>query len=210
MTAPLVPPDIDIPRLQWVPVYTDRLWESNFFAVATDAEFKAAFCLWLKSWNQKPPGSLPTDDRLLCRLAELSGNLAKWRKVKFIALRHWIECDDGRLYHPVIAEFVIDASLKLNANRRRTISATKNRWKSTKEASVTDSVTHTGINRVITPPISPPFHGGDLFAKNGLKNGAARPPPVSPKLLGHGDVCMCANCTQWAELHQRRAGWTEN
>ena len=47
MSSPLVPPDITIPRLPWVPVYADRLWESNFFAVATDAEFRAAFCLWL-------------------------------------------------------------------------------------------------------------------------------------------------------------------
>jgi hypothetical protein len=187
-----------------VPVYADRLLESNFFAVATDAEFKAAFCLWLKSWNQKPPGSLPTDDRLLCRLAELSGNLPKWRKVKHIALRHWVECDDGRMYHPVIAEFVIDASLKLNANRQRTISATKNRWKSTNGASVTDSVTYTDLNSTGEPPLYPPRNGvGDQgFSTNGLKNGAAGPTPIDPRKLHHAEPCHCANCTRWAELQR--------
>jgi hypothetical protein len=200
MTAPLVPLDIVIPRLPWVPLYADRLWESNFFAVATDGEFKAAFCLWLKSWTQTPPGSLPTDDRILCRLAELNGNLAKWRKVKLIALRHWVECDDGRLYHPVIAEFVKDASLKLNANRRRTIAATENRWKSRNGASVTDSVTHHGLRQDRDNPPLPPRDGvGEkIFSTNGFE-GLRRPPPVNPKVIGHSLPCYCPNCSRWVE-----------
>jgi hypothetical protein len=207
MGVPLVPPDIVIPRLPWVPIYADRLWESNFFAVATDAEFRAAFCLWLKSWNQTPPGSLPTDDRLLCRLAELGGNLAKWRKVKRIALRHWVECDDGRLYHPVIAEFVILAANKLNANQRRTINATKNRWKSTKDVSVTDSVTDPYSTGHRYPPPYPPRdgEGGKGFSTFGLKNGAARSAPINPRIMGHSAPCHCDNCTRWAE-QQRSAG----
>lgn len=123
MTAPLVPPDIVIPRLPWVPVYADRLWESEFWAIASDSEKVAAFCLWLKSWTQTPPGSLPSDDRLLCRLAELNGNLAKWKKVKKIALKNWILCEDDRLYHPVVAELVIDAAHKLNAKLQRMANA---------------------------------------------------------------------------------------
>lgn len=202
MTAPLVPHDVVIPRLPWVPVYADRLWDSNFFAVATDAEFRAAFCLWLKSWSQSPPGSLPIDDRILCRLAELGGNLARWHKVKRIALRHWVECDDGRLYHPVVAELVLDAADRLNANRRRTIAATENRWKSTKRP-VRDGLRNgRDINSTGNPPLNPPRDdGGDLFSKVDLKNGSATPPPVNPKFLNHGDVCSCRNCTRWNELH---------
>lgn len=127
-----MPADVTIPRLPWVPVYVERLWSSDFFAVATDAEFRAAFCLWLKSWAQRPPGSLPNDDRLLCRLAELGNDLDKWKKVKRIALRHWIRCTDGRLYHPVVAELVIEAFEKLSSNKRRTAAATAARWNSTK------------------------------------------------------------------------------
>lgn len=129
MTPPLVPPDITIPRLPWVPVYADRLWESDFWGVATDAEFRAAFCLWIKSWTQRPPGSLPNDDRILCRIAELGGNFAKWKKVKTIAMRHWVLCDDGRLYHPVVSKLVLEAAEKLDKGRRQTSAATANRWK---------------------------------------------------------------------------------
>jgi hypothetical protein len=214
MSAPLVPPDIVIPRLPWVPVYADRLWESNFFAVATDAEFKAAFCLWLKAWNQKPPGSLPTDDRLLCRLAELNGNLAKWRKVKRIALRHWIECDDGRLYHPVVAEVVLDAAAKLQRGRDRTSAATANRWKSSNSNQRNgrrdgQNISRNGddLNRTENHPLNPLRNGeGDEgFSKDGLKNAAARPAPIDPRKLNHADPCHCDNCTRWA-AQQRSAG----
>jgi hypothetical protein len=216
VTAPLVSEDVDIPRLPWVPIYADRLWESTFFAVATDAEFKAAFCLWLKSWTQKPPGSLPTDDRILCRLAELGGNLGKWKKVKRMALRHWIECDDGRLYHPVVAELVRDAAVKLQRGRDRTSAATANRWKSSngnerneKRNGVSngqnDPRNAVDLNRTESHPLNPLRDEGDLFAKNGLKNRAARPPPLSPKQMKHFADCQCPNCARWHELQARTA-----
>jgi hypothetical protein len=197
LTAPLVPPDLAIPRLPWVPVYADRLWESNFWGVATDAEFRAAFCLWLKSWNQRPPGSLPTDDRLLCRLAELNGNLAKWHKVKRIALRHWVECEDGRLYHPVIAELVVDTANKLNKKRLRTEAARAARHSnraSNRPKNALSGEHSTG--QYSTPPQSP--------QNGGLKNGAALPAPIDPRKLHHSDPCHCDNCTRWAA--QQKAG----
>jgi hypothetical protein len=203
MTAPLVPADVDIPRLPWVPVYADRLWESTFFAVASDAEFKAAFCLWLKSWTQKPPGSLPTDDRILCRLAELGGNLGKWKKVKRMALRHWIECDDGRLYHPVVAELVIQAANKLNAQKERTSAATANRWKSSNTNERNGLRNGHDLNSTEIPsPKSPSGTEGDLFAKNGGGE-RSRPAPINPKILQHAEPCHCDNCVRWAA--QQRA-----
>jgi hypothetical protein len=197
VTAPLVPPDVVIPRLPWVPVYADRLWDSNFFAVATDAEFKAAFCLWLKSWNQTPPGSLPNDDRLLCRLAELNGNLAKWGKVKRLALRNWILCEDERLYHPVVAELVIDAANQLNKKKARTEAARAARLSnrdSNRPKNALSGTHSTGQYR--NPPQSPP--------SGGLKNGAAGSAPMSPKRMGHFNGCTCPNCARWAE-QQRTA-----
>jgi len=197
MPEPLVPADVVIPRLPWVPIYADRLWDSNFWGVATDAEFRAAFCLWLKSWNQRPPGSLPNDDRLLCRLAELNGNLAKWRKVKRIALRHWILCEDERLYHPVIAEFVLDAANRLNKKKQRTEAARAARLSnrdSNRAKNALSGAHSTGQYSI--PPQSPP--------NGGLKNGAAPPVPIDPKILNHGSVCSCNNCQQWA-AQQRSA-----
>jgi hypothetical protein len=216
VTAPLVPPDMVIPRLPWVPIYVDRLFESNFWGIASDSEKVAAFCLWIKSWNQKPPGSLPTDDRILCRLAELGGNLAKWKKVKTVALRHWVECDDGRLYHPVVSQLVIDAAGKLDRARARTSAATANRWKSSngnernefrygeRDGSREHNRNGHDLNSTEIHPLNPLRDEGDLFSKNGLKNGAAPPPPINPKVLGHASPCHCGNCTRWAE-QQRSA-----
>jgi hypothetical protein len=211
VTAPLVPPDLVIPRLPWVPVYSDRLWESNFFAVATDAEFKAAFCLWLKSWNQKPPGSLPNDDRLLCRLAELNGNLAKWGKVKRIALRHWVECEDGRLYHPVVAELVLDAAHKLNAKQERMANARAARRVNNKP---NDKGNNQGPDpQDNTATDTDKFPSGTVreegvFFKNGkgarTGNGPSAPPAVNPKIIRHSLPCACPNCTRWVE-QQRTA-----
>lgn len=99
--SPLVPPEVDLRGLPWMRLDTGRLLDSDLFALSNGQEFKAAVALWCKSWTQLPAASLPTDDRIL---AHLSGAGAGWKKLKTMALRGWIECEDGRLYHPVVAE----------------------------------------------------------------------------------------------------------
>jgi hypothetical protein len=106
LPAPLVPAEVDLRGLPFMPLDTVRLLDSDFFALATGDEFKAAIALWAKAWQQVPAGSLPDDDRIL---AHLSGAGPKWRKVKGMALRGFLKCSDGRLYHPVIAEKTVEA-----------------------------------------------------------------------------------------------------
>jgi hypothetical protein len=207
MAAPLVPPDVTLPRLPWVPIHGMRLFDSTFFAVATPAEFRAAFCLWVKSWHQSPPGSLPTNDRELCRLAELGGDLHAWRKVKRMALRHWERCDDGRLYHPVVAELVIESWHQLERRRKRTEAATS---ASLIARTGSDRRKRNGQRDVNQPdpepdrttsPKSPPRNGGDLLAMQG---GRGAPAPIDPTILGHAEPCHCDNCIRWAALHAER------
>ncbi|WJJ94017.1 DUF1376 domain-containing protein [Neopusillimonas aromaticivorans] len=90
-----------------MPLHTERLLDSDMMALSTGEEFKTALRLWCKSWNQEPAASLPDDDRILAHLA--GKELAGWRKVKAMALRGFIKCSDGRLYHPVIAQEAINA-----------------------------------------------------------------------------------------------------
>lgn len=78
-----------------------RLVDSDMFALSTGEEFKAAVALWCKSWLQIPASSLPNDDRVL---AHLSGAGPRWSRIKDMALRGWMLCSDGRLYHPTVAE----------------------------------------------------------------------------------------------------------
>lgn len=80
---------------------TARLIDSDLFALSSGEEFKAAISLWCKAWAQLPGGSLPNNDDVL---AHLSGAGRRWNRVKAMALRGWVVCSDGRLYHRVIAE----------------------------------------------------------------------------------------------------------
>jgi hypothetical protein len=79
---------------------------SDLAALSTGDEFKAASMLYEATYGQSPSGSLPDDDRLL---AFLSRSGSQWATVKGIALRGWIGCSDGKLYHPVTAEKVLSA-----------------------------------------------------------------------------------------------------
>ncbi|MDT0507521.1 DUF1376 domain-containing protein [Novosphingobium sp. MMS21-SN21R] len=106
MTAPLTPADCDLRDFAFMPLDATRLLDSDLFALSTGDEFKAALSLWCKCWLQIPAASLPDDDRVL---AHLSGAGSKWKKVKDMALRGFIKCSDGRLYHPVVAEKANDA-----------------------------------------------------------------------------------------------------
>jgi hypothetical protein len=100
---PLVPSHVDLRQLPWMRLDTVRLLDSDLFALSSGDEFKAAVALWCKSWAQRPAASLPTDDRILRKLAGVD-TMPAWMKLKAIALRGWVLCGDGRLYHPVVAE----------------------------------------------------------------------------------------------------------
>ncbi|UVE55288.1 YdaU family protein [Burkholderia sp. EMB26] len=106
---PLTPADCDLTGYRWMPLDVIRVIDSDTFGISTGDEFKTAFRLWAKCWQQVPAASLPDDDRVLAHLAGLSENLPKWRKVRDVALRGFVKCNDGRLYHPVIAEKAIEA-----------------------------------------------------------------------------------------------------
>jgi Protein of unknown function (DUF1376) len=89
-----------------MPLDVGRLIDSDLYAIATGDEFKAAVTLWAKSWNQVPAGSLPDDDRVLSHLSHTG---CDWSHIREVALRGWIKCSDGRLYHPVVCEKALDA-----------------------------------------------------------------------------------------------------
>jgi hypothetical protein len=98
----MTPPDCDLRGLMFMPLEVQRLRDSDLALLATGDEFKAAVLLWCASWQQVPAASLPADDRVLCRWSGLDAKA--WAKAKAGAMRGWVACDDGRLYHPVVAE----------------------------------------------------------------------------------------------------------
>lgn len=130
MNAPITAPDCDLRDFAFMPLDATRLLDSDLFALATGDEFKAAIALWCKAWTQIPAGSLPDDDRVL---AHLSGAGAKWKKVKDMALRGFLKCDDGRLYHPVVCEKANEAWGKKQSYRDRSKKGNAKRWGSQKD-----------------------------------------------------------------------------
>lgn len=168
MPEPLTPADCDLRGFPFMPLDVARLIDSDLFALSTGDEFKAAVALWCKSWIQFPAASLPDDDRIL---AHLSGAGPRWKKIRGMALKGWIKCSDGRLYHPVISEKAAQAWKSRIAQRER---AAK-RWDKQKSASgiatalpdechgishgnATDTDTDTDISslRSDIPPVAPP------------------------------------------------------
>ena len=109
LPAPLTSADVDLRDFPYTPLFRARLFGSNFHAHADDASWRAGVTLWLKSWDQVPAGTLPDDDVVLCRLAELGRDIEAWRAVKEWALHGWIKCSDGRLHHPVVADGINEA-----------------------------------------------------------------------------------------------------
>lgn len=126
---PLTPADCDLRGLDYMPLFGNHLFGSEFNAAATDAEWRAALTLWWAAWNQVPAGSLPNDDPALCRLADLGRDVKTWKKLRARAMHGFVECDDGRLYHEFICKQALVAWDKRVKERDR-----KSKWRAEQEA----------------------------------------------------------------------------
>lgn len=104
MPEPLTPADCDLRDFAFMPLDVVRLRDSDLAATETAEAFRAAVLLWCASWHQLPAASLPDDDRVLANLAGYGRVVKEWLKEREGALRGWVKCDDGRLYHAVVAE----------------------------------------------------------------------------------------------------------
>jgi hypothetical protein len=124
---PFTPADLDLRNFPYMGLDVVRLRDSVFAVVTTGDEFRAGVLLWAAAWHQVPAASLPNDDRLLANLAGFGRNVDDWLVVRDRALHGFIECDDGRLYHPVVAEKALDAESTRLAYRARTAKATESR-----------------------------------------------------------------------------------
>lgn len=105
---PLVPAEVDLRDYDYMPLYGDRLFNSDTWALCDADEKIAALRLWWRAWHEEPAGSLPNNDRLLAERAGYGVAVKAFLAVKKNAMRGWIECSDGRLYHPVVAAIAVD------------------------------------------------------------------------------------------------------
>jgi hypothetical protein len=122
-----------------MPIDINRLFGSEFHARSDDGAWRAGVTLWLKSYHQVPAASLPTDEVALTRLAELGRDVKTWRKIAVEALRGWIKCADGRLYHPVVAEKALEAWLEKLTQRKSSSAGNAKRYERTFDPAPFDS-----------------------------------------------------------------------
>ena len=102
MKQPLLPDNIDLRDFQFMPLDVVRLRDSDFTAVSSGEAFRAGIILWSIAWHQVPAGSLPADDQIIASLAGYGRSPKEWQKIRVQAMHGWVECSDGRLYHPVV------------------------------------------------------------------------------------------------------------
>lgn len=123
MTEPLTPPECDLTDFAFMPLDVARLRDSELASNETPEACWAAVLLWAASWHQVPAASIPNDEKWIAKAAGYAqrGKVAReWVAVREGALRGWVECTDGRLYHSVVAEKAREAWQAKLEQRHRT------------------------------------------------------------------------------------------
>lgn len=103
-----------------MPLHVARLRDSDLAAEEDPEACWYALLLWAAAWHQIPAASLPDNDAVLTKLIGLGRDLKTFRKHRAGALRGFIKCDDGRLYHPVVAEQAVESWRRKLEQRWRT------------------------------------------------------------------------------------------
>nr|WP_255631842.1 conserved phage C-terminal domain-containing protein [Caballeronia sp. dw_19] len=114
-----------------MPLHVQRLLNSDLAADETPETCWAALLLWSVSWHEVPCASVPDDDEWIAKRARYwhRGKLdAEWVSVREGALRGWIRCSDGRLYHPVVAENALEAWIEKLLNSHAGAVGNSKRW----------------------------------------------------------------------------------
>lgn len=176
LPEPPVSPDTDIAGLDGFMLNTDKLMASELWALSSGDEFKAAMALWCRAWKQTPPGSLPDDERVL---AAFSGAGARWSKVRGMALRGFVKCSDGRLYHSTLCDDVLRAAKKKAERKERTKAATEARQKQRDEQRNAQRDVNDDVQRNVVPGTG---QGQDRDGRGqGYVIGGASAPPAKRK-----------------------------
>jgi len=84
----------------------ERIRQSDTWAL-TPADVRPwLLMLWMVAWEQTPCGSMPDDDALIC--ARIGMQPKAFSKARPALMRGWWRAADGRLYHRVITERVLE------------------------------------------------------------------------------------------------------
>lgn len=101
---PPVPSDCDLRGFGYMSFTIDPLRMSRTWLMARATHEISYYLinLVMACWHQVPASSLPDDDLVLANQARCAPK--RWEKVRNQVLQDWTLCNDGRLYHPAVAE----------------------------------------------------------------------------------------------------------
>jgi hypothetical protein len=108
LPPPPIPAGADLTDFPYMPLQVARLRRSKAWLICKRRPDLAFYMLnlWTAAWHERPAGSLEDDDDVLADLAMCSPE--RFDKLREAVLRGWVKCSDGRLYHPVVAEVVLE------------------------------------------------------------------------------------------------------
>jgi len=106
-----------------------RLRQSKFDAMADDSAWRAGINLWFSAWHSIPAASLENDDEDLAKAAGLGRDLRTWMRIREKALRGFVLCSDGRLYHETVAELALESWTEKLVQRLKSGAGNASRWK---------------------------------------------------------------------------------
>lgn len=84
----------------------ERIRQSDTWALCPADYRPWLLMLWMVAWEQTPCGSMPDDDALI--RARIGMTPKAFGKARASLMRGWWRADDGRLYHKVITERVLE------------------------------------------------------------------------------------------------------
>ena len=129
MTEPLTPRDADLRDFPRMMIDITRLRQSGFDATINDSAWRAGINLWFSAWHSVPAGSLASTDADLAKAAGLGRDVRTWLEVKEEALRGFVQCSDGRLYHETVCEFALEAWIEKLIQRISSGAGNATRWR---------------------------------------------------------------------------------
>lgn len=101
------------------PLDLPRMTASNTWTLAAPTpELRPwLLMLWAISWTQVPAGAYDDDDALIA--ARIGMPLTMFKTYRSTLMRGWWKASDGRLYHNIVSELVLDKLAERQAWRKR-------------------------------------------------------------------------------------------
>ena len=197
LPKPMTDPDCDLRGMPCMLLDVHRLRDSDLAQVPDPEAFRCAVLSWCASWDQVPAASLPNDDRKLAYLLGYGRDVRAFAKARAAGgLRGWELCDDGRLYHPVVAEKAREARAARVKQIERTEAARRARHAAQREFD------YAGGTQGVRAPAGKP----EQAARSEQEANTASPPPDA----GRADTEMpAASAAQVIDFPQRARSVTE-